>query len=94
VLKKKVNERTQLLTIKNEQLSEYAFINAHKLRAPVARILGLVALYELKDSGLSTTAYTNMIKQEVQSLDLIVKSISDAVEEKRVFTRADILNPQ
>ncbi|NBP69409.1 MAG: hypothetical protein EBU52_11755, partial [Cytophagia bacterium] len=94
ILRKKVNERTQLLTLKNEQLNEYAFINAHKLRAPVARILGLVALYELKDSGLSTTAYTNMIKQEVQSLDLIVKSISDAVEEKKVFTRADILNPQ
>jgi hypothetical protein len=94
ILMKKVNERTQLLTLKNEQLNEYAFINAHKLRAPVARILGLVALYELKDSGLSTTAYTNMIKQEVQSLDLIVKSISDAVEEKKVFTRADILNPQ
>jgi hypothetical protein len=94
LLRRKVRERTLQLTIKNEQLSEYAFINAHKLRAPVARILGLVALYELKDCGLSTTAYTNMIKQEVHSLDLIVKSISDAIEEKRVFTRADILNQQ
>lgn len=94
LLRKKVSERTLQLTIKNEQLSEYAFINAHKLRAPVARILGLVALYDLKDNGLTTTAYTNMIKQEVHSLDLIVKSISDAIEEKRAFTRTDILNPQ
>ncbi len=93
-MKKKVSARTIELTIKNEQLSEYAFINAHKLHAPVARILGLVALYELKDSGLSTTTYVNMINQEVHSLDLIVKSITNAVEDKKVFTRADIFNPQ
>jgi len=39
-----IKDRTYELEIKNKALEEYAFINAHKLRAPLARILGLVHL--------------------------------------------------
>ncbi|HRG09820.1 MAG TPA: hypothetical protein PLJ08_14690, partial [Cyclobacteriaceae bacterium] len=43
-LEKIVHERTAELETKNKALEEAAFINAHKLRAPVASILGLVGL--------------------------------------------------
>ena len=43
-LEKIVLERTKELEKKNKALEEYAFINAHKLRRPVASILGLVNL--------------------------------------------------
>lgn len=92
LLKEKVSERTMELSIKNDQLNEYAFINAHKLRAPVARIMGLVNVYELKDSDFNITKLFDMLKQEVHALDLIVRSITDAVEEKKVFTREDVSN--
>lgn len=92
LLKEKVSKRTLELSIKNAQLSEYAFINAHKLRAPVARIMGLVNVYELKDSDFNITKLFDMLKQEVHALDLIVRSITEAVEEKKVFTREDVGN--
>lgn len=50
-LEQKVNQRTKQLEnknlqleIKNEKLANYAFYNAHKLRAPLASIMGLASL--------------------------------------------------
>jgi tetratricopeptide (TPR) repeat protein len=45
-LEVRINERTSQLTIQNQRLAEYTFINAHKLRAPVASILGLINLLD------------------------------------------------
>jgi tetratricopeptide (TPR) repeat protein len=42
----RIEERTGQLTIQNQRLTEYTFINAHKLRAPVASILGLINLMQ------------------------------------------------
>ncbi len=90
LLNKMVDERTHELSMKNEQLSEYAFINAHKLRAPLARILGLQQIYRMKDSELSTEALMDLLAQESQGLDAIVHSITEAIEEKRIFNRHDL----
>jgi signal transduction histidine kinase len=50
-----VVHRTDALENQNKKLREYAFINAHKVRSPLARILGLVNLIkhevELTDEG-------------------------------------------
>jgi tetratricopeptide (TPR) repeat protein len=43
-LEARIYERTSQLTVQNQRLTEYTFINAHKLRAPVASILGLINL--------------------------------------------------
>ncbi len=45
----RVDERTEQVNLQNKKLAEYAFTNAHKLRAPVASILGLINL--LQDAG-------------------------------------------
>lgn len=50
-LEERIDERTQQLRLQNQRLAEYAFINAHKLRAPVASILGLISLLEQADQG-------------------------------------------
>ncbi len=89
-LNKMVDERTYELSIKNQQLSEYAFINAHKLRAPVARILGLLHVYQMKNSDVSAETLMNLLANETQSLDAIIRSITEAIEEKRVFDRNDL----
>lgn len=93
LLKTKVSERTLELSIKNDQLSEYAFINAHKLRAPVARIMGLVNLHELENDAINTENFVYLLKKEVNSLDQIVRSISEAVKERKEFTREDVYDP-
>ena len=50
-LEHRIDERTQQLRLQNERLADYTFINAHKLRAPVASILGLISLLEQADQG-------------------------------------------
>ena len=78
-LEKKVAERTRQLIEKNTELenknaklADYAFINAHKLRAPVATILGLVKLFEVdpedrdeivRKIGESTVALNDIVKE-------------------------------
>lgn len=45
-LEERIRERTEQLQVQNQKIAEYTFINAHKLRAPVASILGLINLFQ------------------------------------------------
>ncbi|MEM7037814.1 MAG: hypothetical protein AAF570_12600, partial [Bacteroidota bacterium] len=45
-LERLVAERTQEIEEKNAQLSDYIFTNSHRVRGPIARILGLIQLRE------------------------------------------------
>ena len=75
-----VHERTAELERKNRALEEYAFINAHKLRSPVASILGLVNLLTRADLKEGEKEITKRLKQSAQELDEIVRSITKAIE--------------
>lgn len=75
-----VQERTRELEKKNKALEEYAFINAHKLRSPVATILGLLNLISktrLDDEG---NEITRRLHHTAEELDCIVSSITKAIE--------------
>ena len=75
-----VHARTSELERKNKALEEYAFINAHKLRSPVASILGLVHLIsktQLDDEGREIA---KRLRQSADELDDIVRSITRAIE--------------
>lgn len=75
-----IRERTFELEKKNLALEEAAFINAHKLRAPVASILGLVNLLkeeQLSDHGNAALEHLN---SSTQKLDSIVSEISVTLE--------------
>jgi len=79
-LEKIVLERTKELEKKNKALEEYAFINAHKLRSPVASILGLVNL--LKKTSLDEEAKSIMphLLDSTGKLDDIVSDITKTIE--------------
>ena len=75
-----VQKRTAELEKKNTALEEYAFINAHKLRSPVASILGLVNLLNktpLTDEGRSVLSHLQL---SAEKLDDIVNTITKAIE--------------
>ncbi len=79
-LEKLVQERTAELVKKNQALEEYAFINAHKLRAPVASILGLVSIFRslpLDEEGKNVVGHLEL---STRKLDSIVNSITKAIE--------------
>lgn len=77
-----VQRRTLELLEKNKQLDDYTFINAHKLRAPVARILGLASLMNLTSSNEEIRKIMELTKTEVKALDEIIKKIRETLEEK------------
>ncbi len=75
-----IQERTKELKKKNEALEEYAFINSHKLRGPVATILGLLNLFNYIDLKDEDREMINHISIASETLDKVVKDITKAIE--------------
>ena len=79
-LEARINERTSQLTVQNQRLAEYTFINAHKLRAPVASILGLINLMNQPDPSDKEIILTHL-KTCGEALDKIIHEVSRNLEE-------------
>jgi len=79
-LEKMVRERTMELERKNKALEEYAFINAHQLRAPVASILGLTHLLSQQALTGDQTVILQHLKNSTEKLDGIVRTIRESIE--------------
>lgn len=77
-----VKERTLEILKKNQALEEYTFVNSHKLRSPVANIVGLA--YLLNQESLSPTA--SEIAQHLlnvsQQMDQVVKDTTKKLNSK------------
>jgi len=79
-LERIVQQRTAELETKNKALEEAAFINAHKLRSPLASILGLVNLMKaipMSDEMRTANAH---LQESAERLDDIVSSITETIE--------------
>lgn len=75
-----VKQRTAELEKKNKALEEYAFINAHKLRSPVASVLGLINLISRTHLDEEARVITKHLQQAADELDEVVRSITKAIE--------------
>jgi ligand-binding sensor domain-containing protein len=75
-----VKQRTAELEKKNQALEEYAFINAHKLRGPVASILGLLNLLAKANPDDDSKVIREHLQQSATKLDDVVRSITTAIE--------------
>jgi ligand-binding sensor domain-containing protein/signal transduction histidine kinase len=81
VLDQEVKERTRELMEYNQQLEQFAFIAAHNLRAPVARILGLGQVLDLtQNSPAEERTIVKNLTQTAQELDMVVKDISQILQ--------------
>lgn len=80
-LEQKVHDRTQRLEKQNSQLTEYAFYNSHKLRGPLASILGLINLFEnghiAKDEFLTVL---KKLKVAANDMDQVVSEINKILD--------------
>ncbi|MFN4946949.1 MAG: hypothetical protein ACK5FG_09585, partial [Chryseotalea sp.] len=76
----KVEERTKQVFDRNLQLEEYAFINSHKLRGPVASILGLIHLFEKQLISQDEFSETLLkLKNSSIKLDRIIAEINEVL---------------
>ncbi len=79
-LEEMVQNRTKELERKNKALEEYAFINAHKLRSPVATILGLINLISKTKLDHEGSEINRRLIQTADELDSVVSTITKAIE--------------
>jgi ligand-binding sensor domain-containing protein/signal transduction histidine kinase len=80
-LDQEVKERTQKLVEYNQQLEQFAFITAHNLRAPVARILGLGQVLDMsKDNLDEERLIASKLVATTVELDKVVKDVSTILE--------------
>ena len=83
-LELEVAKRTTELVEYNRQLEQFAFISAHNLRAPVARILGLGQLLDLvhNDPKEKESIYPKLV-HTARELDGVVKDLNTILELKK-----------
>jgi len=82
-LEKIVNERTAKIQIQNEILIKYSYTNAHHLRGPVARLLGLASIYKL-ESEPNPDFYINKMVDQAEEIDSVIKQINSDLETNHV----------
>jgi signal transduction histidine kinase len=94
-LEQKVNERTvelshsnQELIRQNVQLEQFAFMTAHNLRAPVARLLGLTSIFDSQnfDDPLNTEVIQR-IQSTANGLDEVIRDIAGILEVRKGIHR-------
>lgn len=86
-LEKRIKERTIELEKRNAQLTEYAFINSHILRAPVSSILGLINLFRYENLSKSENELFEHLLSATNNLNEVVVQINTAIEENAEMTR-------
>ncbi|MDJ1504911.1 two-component regulator propeller domain-containing protein [Cytophagaceae bacterium BD1B2-1] len=88
-LKKEVDIRTQELVDYNQQLEQFAFITAHNLRSPVARIQGLGTLLELAETqtDIDPKDVTKKLIKTAYDLDQVIKDLNAILEVKKNSTK-------
>ena len=82
-LEKIVMERTQKVHDQNQMLLKYTYTNAHHLRGPVARLLGLINVHKL-DPNPDYNFFISKMEDQAMEIDHVVKQINEELEEKPI----------
>ncbi len=75
-----VKKKTRNIELQNKQLTDYAHANAHHVRGPLARLLGLFQLLKM-EKDLDHQWYFEKMEHEALEMDKITKRISRDLSE-------------
>jgi signal transduction histidine kinase len=76
----KMEENIAALSDANQKLNKYAWSHSHELRAPVARIIGLMNILKL-DNNLETPKLREAIYTTAQELDDVMKNMNTHLQD-------------
>lgn len=77
-----VAERTLVIKEQNYRLLQFTFMNAHKIRGPIASLIGLMDMLQRDpDPELQKTLTTHM-KTSIDNLDVIVRETTQKLEQE------------
>jgi signal transduction histidine kinase len=86
---KELRQANKELVAQNAQLEQYAFITAHNLRAPVARLKGLINIFEATNPKPNPNIeIINRIKEASLDMDEVISDINKILEIKN-FSQQD-----
>ena len=74
----RVLQRTAEVQSRNKMLAEFAFINAHVLRGPLSRVLGILNLILLEERT-NDPGKVKQVQQAAKEMDLIIRKINDVL---------------
>ncbi len=82
-LEKLVADRTTELEERNKKLSEYIFTNSHKVRGPIARILGILEVRKATPNSedMKPDQLFSYIEMAATEADRVVNEIGEALED-------------
>jgi len=75
-----VKQRSRKIEEQLNIFHEYAYLNSHEVRAPLARILGLVNLMEYDNDGAPAISLINKLKEAAKELDHVVGNMNRLLE--------------
>lgn len=85
-----VQKRTFELEVQNRQLTEYAFVNSHLLRAPLARVLGLSQIIVQESTSIGDRELLEALEASARELDEVIRKISELLYAGNNFSREDV----
>lgn len=80
-LEQKVKHRTLELETRNRQLEEFAFFNAHILRAPLCSLQGLLAVADVDDQIKYNDDFMSHLKNSLDQMAEVTKQMSEQLHQ-------------
>jgi signal transduction histidine kinase len=75
-------DRTEKLKDHEERITKFTFINEHRVRSPLARIMGLLNLIDIeKDKAGTLEDYLPILKSNAEELNDMLKEVSDTLND-------------
>ena len=82
-LERTVEERTRENTQNVRKVNEFAYVNAHKLRGPLASMLGLIEILNEEGSPEEREKMIKMISESAREIDRVVNEIAEILSEDK-----------
>lgn len=76
-----VESRTREIKDKNAKLTKFAFDNAHRVRGPLTRIMGLMGLINQEESETERDFWIKKIDEASQEMDQITRSMGSEIDQ-------------
>lgn len=86
----RIDERTKQIFHQDKKLAEYTFMNAHKLRAPVASILGLINLFQHAGPA-EQKVILNYLRTCGEQLDNTIRAINRNLEDSIIQNNVSVV---
>lgn len=80
-----VKLRTEKLKDLNRKVREYSFLNSHKVRAPLARMMGLMNLINVEKPDISNNTlaqYLELLQASAEELDQVIREMNAHLSEQ------------